>query len=182
MSITARYFFALFALTFTCSAFGRGIELLRGEVSLDVPAALEATAPPSAVHGSNNYDVIAYFSSADRRVSVEATYGKHYVDPKELPAFLDQKIAEYSTLDAKLPHFRWLSHSIVERGGQQYADISFAHGHKNTTKTEAYTRCISCIVGRHLLEIWVVTHRMPNPADKKLVPHRELYPYASKLI
>jgi hypothetical protein len=161
----------MLALMLTSTALAKRVELLRGDVTLDIPPELSPAPPPPVALHPDRYDVIAYFSSSDRRVSVLITHGKHDGDPTQLPAFLEQKVAEYGELSRKLPHFRWLTHSIVEQDGQQYADISFAHGHKNTTKTEAYSRCISCIVRRHLLEVWVVTHRMPNSADKRLVDH-----------
>ena len=171
MSIPTRVICTMLALMLAKVVFAKRVELLRSDVALDIPAELSPALPPRAAVHPDRYDVVAYFCSSDSRVSVLLTYGKHDGDPTQLPAFLQQKVAEYGELNKKLPHFRWLTHSIVERDGQQYADMSFAHGHKNTTKTETYSRCISCVVRRRLLEVWVVTDRMPNSTDKRLVDH-----------
>jgi len=163
----AQCVFILVGLTLATSVLGKRVELLQGDLSLDVPSELSPGSQQS--EAPHDYDIIGYLRSADRRVSVKVTYGKHDLDPKNLSAFLQEKVVDYSRLQKKLPHFRWLNHSIVDRSGREWADISFAHGHMNTTKTEAYARCLSCIAHRHLLEIWVVTHRMPDPGEKALV-------------
>jgi hypothetical protein len=157
----------LFVVALATPSFAKRVDLLHGEFSLDVPSDVSPAKDPRKA--SDNYENLDYLASSDRRFTVEVTYGKHDLDPSQLSAFLKEKVIEYGKGRTKLPRFRWLKHTLIKRDGRQWVDISFAHGVRNSATNEVYTRCLSCIAHRHLLEIWVVSHRMPNPREKALV-------------
>jgi hypothetical protein len=149
------------------AAISKKIVLLDGKVVLHVPPDFVQATNQTKPKGS--YTVLTLLESGDRGLSVKVTYGHHTAKMSELGKFLDQKFSEYSILKEKLPRFRWLDHRLVERDGRQWVDMRFAHGLQNTKEREVYTHCVSTILNEHLLEIWVVTHRAPDSAEKALV-------------
>jgi hypothetical protein len=144
------------------AAIAKQIQLLHGQLSFVTPEDISEAKSPSAP--SDRYSILADLASADRSFSVKVTYARHTLDAANLTDFLQEKVTLYTRLKAKLPHFTWLKHQLVERDGQRWADISFTHD--NSSGFHVYTRCLSCFVHGHLLEIWALTHRAAEPTQK----------------
>jgi hypothetical protein len=149
----------------TQSAVAKQFELLGGQLSFDTPVQMwqSRRAPPK----TDRYSLLADLASHDDRFAVRVTYGKHELKDPDLSEFLRQKVESYSKINAKMPHFRWIKHEIVTRDSRSWAEIRFSHD--NDSGAHVYTRCLSCYVRGHLLEVWALTRRAAQPKQKAYV-------------
>jgi hypothetical protein len=147
------------------TAAAKQIRLLDGRLLLDSPAELSPSS--SSPTRSDRYSILADLGSRDHSFSVRVTYGKHTLESPDLTDFLREKVTSYGRLQTKEPHFRWIEHQIIQRGGRQWAEISFSH--HNASGAHVYTRCLSCFVDGRLLEIWVLTRRAADATQKGYV-------------
>jgi len=147
------------------SAVAKQIQLLGGQLSFASP--VDISQSHSAPGETNRYSVLTNLASADGTFLVSVTYGKHSLKAPDIADFLQQKVESYTRLNAKLPHFRWIKHQIVERDGRTWAEICLSHD--NDSGAHVDTRCLSCFVNGHLLEIWALTRRAADPTRKAYV-------------
>ncbi len=153
-------------LTFTQhSTAAKQIQLLHGQLSF-VTLDDVSDAGGSRVD-TDRYSILADLASADHTFSAQVTYGKQSHKKPNLADFLHQKVSMYSKPSAKLPHFHWLNHELVERQGEQWAAVSFTHD--NVSGSHVYTRCLSRFVRGRLLEIWALTRRAGDPTQRARV-------------
>jgi hypothetical protein len=143
------------------------VKLLDGQLSFVSPVDISQT--HTRATGTDRYSVLCDLASADGTFSLCVTYGKHTLKNPDMQNFLEQKVASYSRLNAKTPHFQWIQHRIVERNGRRWAEICFSHD--NASGAPVYTRCLSCFVQGHLLEIWAITRRAVDSKQKSYVDH-----------
>ncbi|SRR6266487_308289 len=147
------------------SAVAKQIQLLHGQLSFAISEDVsEVSVSPAA---TDRYSVLADLASADHTFSVRVTYGKHTLQKADLADFLREKVSLFSKPGAKLPNFRWLSHDLVERQGQRWADVSFTQD--TSSGSHVYTRSLSCFVHGHLLEIWALTRHAADPRQRARV-------------
>ena len=136
------------------------IRLLDGRLSLATP--VDVSPSHCAPTQSEGFSILTDLASSDGSFSILVTYGKRSLETPNLADFLREKVSSYTALNA--PHFRWIEHRIVERNGRQWAEICFSH--YNESGAHVYTRCLSCFVQGHLLEIWALTRRAADSAQK----------------
>jgi len=141
------------------------IRLLDGRLSLGTP--VDVSPRRLAPTQSPQFSVLTDRTSSDGTFSVLVTYGKRSLETRNLADFLRDKVSSYNSLNGKAPHFRWIDHRVVERHGRQWAEICFSHD--NASGAHVYTRCLSCFVEGHLLEIWALTRRATDFAQKSYV-------------
>ena len=147
------------------SALAKQFRLLEGRLSFASP--VEISQSRNAPRHIDRYSTLADLVSSDGTFSVLVTYGKHDFKAPDIGEFLQKKIEEYSKPSAKLPHFRWIKHEIVTRDGRSWAEIRLSHD--NDSGAHVYTRCLSCFVRGHLLEVWALTRRAADPKQKAYV-------------
>jgi len=142
------------------------IRLLDGHLSLATQ--VEVSPSSRAPTQSERFSVLSDLTSSDGSFSVLVTYGKHSLDrPPSVADVLRGKVSSYSSLNEKARHFHWIDHRVIERNGRQWAEICFSHD--NDSGAPVYTRCVSCFVHGHLLEIWALTRRAAESAQKGYV-------------
>jgi hypothetical protein len=141
------------------------IRLLDGRLSLATP--VDVSPRRLAPTQSPRFSVLTDLTSSDGSFSVLVTYGKGSLETRNLADFLRDKISSYNSLNGKAQHFHWIDHRVVERNGRQWAQICFSYD--NESGAHVYTRCLSCFVEGHLLEIWALTRRATDFAQKSYV-------------
>ena len=147
------------------SAVAKQFQLLSGQLSFNSPVQMwhSRRAPPK----TDRYSLLADLASHDEHFGVRVTYGRRELKDSDLSEFLRQKVESYSKPNAKMSHFRWIKHEIVTRDGRSWAEIRYSHD--NDSGGHVYTRCLSCFVRGHLLEVWALTRRAAQPNQKAYV-------------
>jgi len=144
------------------TAIAKELRLLDGRRSFATP--VDVSPSHSSTTLSEPSSTLTDLTSSDGSFAVSVTYGRHNLGTPNLVDFLREKVSSCSRFKAKVPHFRWIQHRIVERNGHQWAEICFSHD--NAFGFHVYTRCLSCFVQGHLLEIWALTFRAGDSVQK----------------
>jgi hypothetical protein len=146
------------------SVAAKQIRLLDGQLSLNTP--VEMSASTRQRKQSDRYSVLIDLDARNHSLSVNVTYGRHTLQKPDIGDFLRHKVSSYGQ-SAVLPHFHWIEHRVVERDGQQCAEVRFSHDNDNGA--HVYTRCLSCFIHGRLIEVWALTRRADDAKHTALV-------------
>jgi hypothetical protein len=72
-------------------------------------------------------------------------------------------------LNGSDPHFRWISHGLIERQGREWAQLSFARKLPPPESGEAYMRSICTVFEGHLLQVWARSHAGEKAAADRII-------------
>jgi len=148
------------------TAAAKPIRLLRGRLFIDSP--VELSPSNTFPKDPDRYSILADLVSPDHSLSVCVAYAKHTAESHDLADFLQGKVTSYNQLQTMKPHFRWIEHRLIQRDGRPWAFvISFSHDEANGA--HVYTRSLTCLVDHRLLDIWVLTLRAADAAQKASV-------------
>lgn len=148
------------------TAAAKPIRLLRGRLFFDSPVELSPSS--SFPKDPNRYSILTELVCRDHSLSVCVIYGKHTEESSDLADFLQQKVTSYNELQTMKPRFRWIEHRIIQRDGRPWAFV-IAFSHDEAHGAHVYTRSLTCLVDRRLVDIWVLTPHAADAAQKASV-------------
>lgn len=140
------------------------VTLLDGKLKLDTT---DAFAPEKKAKPDKQS--IADFAGRDSDAWGTITRGTHGLQPEGLPAYMKNKVAEYTKGLSWLPKLNWLKKEIVTINGREWVDLRYIAPRKNAKNPRdglLYTRILATSYGGQLLEILFTSNTDESPALK----------------